>query len=134
MGLTMNQKIQWDNDFLNNLKKGFESLSKNEFACVIMEADSSLVWILARNNNAEPYRLIWKLNYATWKNLLYIVSRYNSNNRFVAGNEWVCAYSPVGNVMLKFSDRQWICKGTFSYFVKALQQADKNILKLPSIV
>ncbi|MFH1379055.1 MAG: hypothetical protein ABII23_02135 [bacterium] len=134
MNAAMDERIQWDDDFLNNLKKGFESLSKNEFACVIMEADSSLVWILARNNISEPYHLVWKLNYATWKNLLHITLRYNSNNRFVAGHEWVCAYSPVGNVMLKFNNKEWICKGTFPYFVQALKQADKNILRFPTIV
>lgn len=130
----MNSRTQWDDSFLTNLQKGFEALARNDFACIIMEADSSLMWILVRNATSEPYHLVWKITYATWKDLLTVCPSYSEEKHSVTVNACECSYAPVGNVSLKVHDEAWLFKGTFRYFVKALHKADKNILKTPSII
>lgn len=128
----MNKRTQWDDDFLNNLKKGFEPLAKNDFSCIIMEADSSLMWILVRNKVSEPYQLVWKLTYRMWKDLIQAALKYSDTHNNIKLNHCICRYVPVGNVLLQHLEKGWLFTGTFAYFIKAVQEADKNILKIPS--
>lgn len=130
----MSRKINWDDDFLNNLKKGFEPLARNEYSCIIMEADSSLMWVMVRNELHEPYHLVWKLTYQQWKNLMRTAFKYNITHHIIHENNCECKYVPVGNVSLACNEKTWLFTGTFAYFVKAVKEADKNILKLTTLI
>jgi hypothetical protein len=129
----MSNNIHWDDAFLDNLKKGFEPLFRNDVACVVMEADSALMWVMLRDHVSEPYHLVWKLAYRQWKDLMEAALHYAAYHRAIQYKHCVCRYHPVGQVWLEHDGIGWVFKATFPQFIKALQQADQNILKLTSL-